>query len=126
MKNRIYLFLSAFVFILSPCVLRAQTGAPVLFNSTWNFHKGEIANGIAGVKAEAQWKTIDLPHDWSIEGPFSEEWASATGYLPGGITMGQLLCLPMLVAGIGLMLYARRQPIYVGLPDPQDQPAEKN
>jgi phosphatidylglycerol:prolipoprotein diacylglycerol transferase len=32
----------------------------------------------------------------------------------------------MLVAGIGLMLYARRQPIYVGLPDPQDQPAEKN
>jgi beta-galactosidase len=26
-----------------------------------------------------------LPHDWSIEGPFSDEWASATGYLPGGI-----------------------------------------
>ena len=27
----------------------------------------------------------DLPHDWSIEGPFSKEWASGTGFLPGGI-----------------------------------------
>jgi beta-galactosidase len=85
MKNKIYLFFFALSLILSPCVLKAQTGEPVLFNSAWSFHKGDIANGVDGVKAAGQWKTIDLPHDWSIEGPFSDEWASATGYLPGGI-----------------------------------------
>ncbi|WP_184543247.1 glycoside hydrolase family 2 TIM barrel-domain containing protein [Mucilaginibacter sp. FT3.2] len=85
MKNKVYPLFFALVLLLSPCVLKAQTGTPQLFNSAWNFHKGNIANGITGVKTETQWKTVDLPHDWSIEGPFSDEWASATGYLPGGI-----------------------------------------
>ena len=31
-------------------------------------------------------------------------------YLAFGTTMGQLLCLPMAIAGIGLILYARRRP----------------
>jgi phosphatidylglycerol:prolipoprotein diacylglycerol transferase len=31
------------------------------------------------------------------------------GFLPGGLTMGQVLSLPMLIAGIGLILYARRR-----------------
>jgi phosphatidylglycerol:prolipoprotein diacylglycerol transferase len=34
------------------------------------------------------------------------------GYLIGGVTMGQLLCIPMLVVGIWLVLYARaRRPL---------------
>lgn len=33
------------------------------------------------------------------------------GFLSGGITMGQLLCFPMIIAGIGLMIYAVRHPI---------------
>ncbi|MBA5726259.1 prolipoprotein diacylglyceryl transferase [Bombella favorum] len=32
------------------------------------------------------------------------------GFLAGGITMGQILCLPMALAGIGLMVYAFRHP----------------
>ncbi|MCX5616372.1 prolipoprotein diacylglyceryl transferase [Bombella sp. TMW 2.2559] len=32
------------------------------------------------------------------------------GFLAGGVTMGQLLCLPMALAGIGLMIYAFRRP----------------
>jgi beta-galactosidase len=34
---------------------------------------------------DAGWRKVDLPHDWSIEGPFDEQWASATAYLPAGI-----------------------------------------
>jgi phosphatidylglycerol:prolipoprotein diacylglycerol transferase len=30
------------------------------------------------------------------------------GYLPGGITMGQLLCVPMLLIGIWVMRTARK------------------
>lgn len=34
---------------------------------------------------DSGWRQLDLPHDWSIEGPYSPHWASCTGYLPGGI-----------------------------------------
>ncbi|NCD72438.1 DUF4982 domain-containing protein [Mucilaginibacter sp. R11] len=62
-----------------PAKLRAQKiDDAELFNSNWKFHLGDTT-------VNAGWRTLDLPHDWSIEGPFSEDWASATGYLPGGI-----------------------------------------
>ena len=57
----------------------------LLFNSDWKFHKGDVDNGQAIGFNDGQWRTLSLPHDWSIEGPFSEQWASATAYLPGGI-----------------------------------------
>ncbi|MEO7214682.1 sugar-binding domain-containing protein [Mucilaginibacter sp.] len=86
MKNKVYLFISLIVFMLPSTVLKAQDRwAPALFNSGWSFHKGDITAGVKAVDAEAGWKAVDLPHDWSIEGSFSDEWASATGYLPGGI-----------------------------------------
>jgi beta-galactosidase/beta-glucuronidase len=86
MKNKAYLFLLFTGMLLLPCMLYAQeTATPILFNSSWSFHKGDITNGDKGGEANTQWKALDLPHDWSIEGPFSEDWASATGYLPGGI-----------------------------------------
>lgn len=31
------------------------------------------------------WRTLSLPHDWSIEGDFDPALTSATAYLPGGI-----------------------------------------
>jgi beta-galactosidase/beta-glucuronidase len=77
MKN---VFLIALISIASQ--LHAQT---ILFNDQWRFYKGNIAAGEKIATADASWRTIDLPHDWSIEGPFSNEWASGTGYLPTGI-----------------------------------------
>jgi beta-galactosidase/beta-glucuronidase len=86
MKTKNYFYLCLLSCLLLGQVSYAQdTGKPVLFNSNWNFHKGDIANGDKGGATNTQWQNIDLPHDWSIESPFSEEWASATGYLPGGI-----------------------------------------
>jgi hypothetical protein len=75
-----------FLLVTLPVALFAQDKSrPILFNSGWGFHKGDITNGDKGGAAGVLWKAVDLPHDWSIEGPFSEDWASATGYLPGGI-----------------------------------------
>lgn len=67
--------------------VQAQTGSggSKLFDDGWYFHKGDIAGGLYGGAAGTAWRSVQLPHDWSIEGPFSEEWASATAYLPGGI-----------------------------------------
>ncbi|HTE12864.1 MAG TPA: glycoside hydrolase family 2 TIM barrel-domain containing protein, partial [Chitinophagaceae bacterium] len=57
----------------------------VLFNDNWKFYKGDIANADKTSFDDKGWRVVDLPHDWSIEGPFDEQWASATAYLPAGI-----------------------------------------
>src|SRR5690606_17213306 len=31
------------------------------------------------------WEQVTLPHDWSVKAPLSSEFASGTGYLPGGV-----------------------------------------
>ena len=55
------------------------------FNFDWRFHKDDIAGGQAISLDDSGWRRLDLPHDWSIEGQFSKENSSCTGYLPGGI-----------------------------------------
>ena len=63
----------------------AQNQNGSLFNDGWKFHKGDMQNVLSAKTNSAGWKSVSIPHDWSIEEPFSDEWASATGYLPGGI-----------------------------------------
>lgn len=67
------------------CYVHAQDSRSVLFNADWKFNKGDVLHGEKIALNDKAWRTLDLPHDWSIEGPFSEEWASGTGYLPTGI-----------------------------------------
>ena len=55
------------------------------FNSGWKFYKGDIANGEKPDLDDSAWRLLDLPHDWSIEGPFSKDNFSCTAYLPGGM-----------------------------------------
>jgi hypothetical protein len=55
------------------------------FNSGWKFFKGDVPEGLKTDLDVSQWRLIDLPHDWSIEGPFSKNNYSCTAYLPGGI-----------------------------------------
>ena len=74
----LFLLLPAFLFAQEP---RQQQ----LFNTDWKFHKGDLTGAEKTVFNDDGWRTLQLPHDWGVEGPFSQEWASGTGYLPGGI-----------------------------------------
>ncbi len=56
-----------------------------LFDDGWRFRLGDVAQGQSPALADQDWRQVDLPHDWSIEGPFSQKNASGTGFLPGGI-----------------------------------------
>jgi hypothetical protein len=56
-----------------------------LFDKGWRFRSGDISQGQAPGLSDKDWRTVDLPHDWSIEGPYSPKNASGTGFLPGGI-----------------------------------------
>ena len=56
-----------------------------LFNADWKFHLGDVPGSEQPRATDKAWRTLSLPHDWSIEGPYSQEWASATAFLPGGV-----------------------------------------
>jgi beta-galactosidase len=55
------------------------------FDNGWRFHLGDVEQGQAPSLADKDWRLVDLPHDWSIEGPYSPKHASGTGFLPGGV-----------------------------------------
>ncbi|HEY1200039.1 MAG TPA: beta-galactosidase, partial [Niastella sp.] len=74
-----------FLLLLLPAIAFSQERQQLLFNDNWKFYKGDVAAAEKPAFNDAGWRTLHLPHDWSIEGPFSNEWASGTAYLPGGI-----------------------------------------
>ena len=55
------------------------------FDNGWRFHLGDVQQGQSPTLADSGWRSVDLPHDWSIEGPYDAKNASGTGFLPGGI-----------------------------------------
>ena len=55
------------------------------FNAGWRFIKEDVTGAQEGHFDDRDWRDLDLPHDWSIEGSFRADLASGTGYLPGGI-----------------------------------------
>ena len=59
--------------------------ARVNFDSGWKFLKSDAAGAERSDFDDRTWHPVNLPHDWSIEGPYSAANASGTGYLPGGI-----------------------------------------
>ncbi len=57
------------------------------FNSDWHFHLGETPGFFEPAFDDSGWRVLDVPHDWSVEGKFSEENTTGPpgGYLPIGI-----------------------------------------
>ena len=57
------------------------------FDQGWRFHLGDVPGAQDPAFADASWRTLDLPHDWSIEGEFSEQNPAGVGggALPGGV-----------------------------------------
>jgi len=65
-------------------LLQRQT---VNFDHTWRFHLGDVSGAQNAQFADTGWRTLDVPHDWSIEGEFSEQNPAGVGggALPGGV-----------------------------------------
>jgi len=57
------------------------------FDSGWKFTKGNAPQAIFPDFDDTKWTTVDLPHDWSIEGPFDRNNPaySRGAWLPTGI-----------------------------------------
>ncbi len=57
------------------------------FDFGWKFYKGDALGAQAPAFADGSWRSLDLPHDWSVEGPFAQNEPSggAGGNAPTGI-----------------------------------------
>ena len=56
------------------------------FNQNWNFKLGDYPTAIESNFNTADWRTLQLPHDWSIEGAFNKDnpTKQAQAFLPAG------------------------------------------
>ena len=78
--------------LLLPGTLRATAARPparvvVDFNKGWKFYLGDAAGADGAQFDDAGWRTLRLPHDWSIEGRFDEKNPAKPegGGLPTGV-----------------------------------------
>ncbi len=91
-------FVFATFFLQNSCSLQNKHIArEILFNDNWQFIRADISGAEKLGFDDSGWRTLDLPHDYSIEdlpekegvkqiGPFSEESAggASTGHVVGG------------------------------------------
>ena len=84
MKTKFYFTVFLILSFFFTKSLFSQEMGKEKFNEDWNFHKGDLSIEQA-TGDQINWRPVSVPHDWSVEGPFSSEWASGTGFLPGGI-----------------------------------------
>lgn len=64
-----------------------QAEREINFNENWKFHLGDTAGASARQFNDRSWRTINLPHDWSIEGrpEINNPSGNDGGYYPAGI-----------------------------------------
>jgi beta-galactosidase len=82
--KRIYIL---FIGIFLMQNINAQVRDVINFNNDWKFYLSNDSTASNENYNDANWRTLNLPHDWSIEGNFVKENPATTqgGALPGGI-----------------------------------------
>jgi beta-galactosidase len=66
----------------------AQQGRQTVdFDKGWRFNLGDVPHGENPATSDTKWRSLSLPHDWSVEGKFSKDNPATPegGALPGGI-----------------------------------------
>src|SRR6266699_2484149 len=87
LARRAHRALAAFLALLvapSPGAAQRRT---LDFDRGWRLHLGDLSGAEAPGFDDSGWRRLDLPHDWSIEGEFSDTNPAGVGggALPGGV-----------------------------------------
>jgi beta-galactosidase len=90
MKTTCYFPVAALTLLLALLtnhLTAADARLTVNFDSNWSFLKGDATGVEQSDFNAAGWRRVNLPHDWSIEGPFSEtnKAGGAGAFLPSGV-----------------------------------------
>lgn len=72
---------------LSGCSSESKVRSHKDFTEDWKFYLGDDSLAIGNDYDDSKWRTLDLPHDWSIEADFSlsNPATPGGGALPGGV-----------------------------------------
>lgn len=87
-KNLLLIFLSVIIGMTSCSPSQNDnTRQRTSFNDNWRFSLGDVEGASVFTFDDNDWRQLNLPHDWAIEGEFSKDNPSGTGggALPGGI-----------------------------------------
>src|SRR3954463_11174701 len=74
--------------LLAACASKSKNARIVEdFNKNWNFKIGDFPTAIQSDFNASNWRALQLPHDWSIEGAFDKDSKTkqAQGFLPAGL-----------------------------------------
>jgi beta-galactosidase len=75
-------------------------------NDNWKFTLQDVPDAQNATYDDASWQSVNVPHDWSVEGRLSPTLASCTGFLPGGIAWyRKTLNIPQTKRGEKVYLY---------------------
>ena len=88
MKTKFFLIIALSMLALVNCQINVKTvHDSQKFCKDWKFNLGDIPNARDTSFNDASWRSLNLPHDWAIEGEFSEmnPATAGGGALPGGI-----------------------------------------
>jgi beta-galactosidase len=96
-----------FAWVVAALIAAAAAGQTsgrldVDFDTGWRFHLGDVQDAQATAFDDNEWRSLDLPHDWSIEGTYDANapTGGAGGYLPTGIGWYRKhFTLPLSMAG---------------------------
>lgn len=89
MKKNLIIVLLGWLVALTGCTSSQNdnTRQRTSFNDNWRFSLGDVEGASVFTFDDSEWRQLNLPHDWAIEGEFSKDNPSGTGggALPGGI-----------------------------------------
>ncbi|WP_245987111.1 sugar-binding domain-containing protein [Maribacter vaceletii] len=86
LKCLIILFIASISIACSNDSKKIQINTIENFDFAWKFHEDDISGSEKTNYDDSNWRAINLPHDWSIEGNFSKDnpTFSRGGWLPTG------------------------------------------
>jgi beta-galactosidase len=83
--SRLLLFNIIGSLLVVNCPATESARTIVDFDFDWSFSTGDFSAAEMAAFDDSAWRRVNVPHDWSIEGPFGSEFSSGNGYVPGGI-----------------------------------------
>ncbi|WP_369048712.1 glycoside hydrolase family 2 TIM barrel-domain containing protein [Tenacibaculum sp. UWU-22] len=82
----IYLIFFFYALSLTSCTKEDPHFSTIKFNNDWKFSLNTDDKAIEANFNDENWRVLNLPHDWGVEGSYAEEngnWEA--GYLPFGV-----------------------------------------
>ena len=81
---RLILFTITALLLITSCNTSSgeETRIREKFNTSWKFVNEDFEDAHTYEFDDTDWRNLNLPHDWAIEGPFTKEVHFGGGYLP--------------------------------------------